>query len=547
MSIQQDPAGGTPLDQKRPGGEMRSAASSAPTRSQLLPFGSEWQELVHKPYFLPGLFGAAVLALMWASIGDSSNVVTVHLGKLPIGVPTYTFVLAFCLSVGGAFALYRMAGKPKVWWLMPAVAAFAAVLCSSPVMGLLQGVFDLGVSPFGGTDSVVLKFVKMLFLAGLPEECLKAIPVAIGLVIGKQLLAGRKTEGPLRQLAVLDPLDGILIGAAAGFGFAFAETMFLYVPRTIAINDATVMAMAVKVTLFGIPLDIPRNLTTFGQISWLYDALGSKIGFDRAAVEFQRVLVSRQSSGLELMIPRLFSNVFGHAAYAGIFGYFIGLAALKPQNLVKTLLTGLLIAASIHAAWNALAQSALMGFVVASAAFGALAVCIIKARKLAPDRSQLLASQILDRFAGPMTAPKPAPVPAPVAAPAPAAFAPAAPMVVPAAGAMVAREAPKSITWDDDSGLRTLEIGSVRVPATIGAKIYEGHVPGAHAGRGDGVIAEVTANPGDPAVLGLKNLSDRAWTFTGAGRAERELAPGRSIRLEAGMQIRIGQSIAHVR
>jgi predicted component of type VI protein secretion system len=61
------------------------------------------------------------------------------------------------------------------------------------------------------------------------------------------------------------------------------------------------------------------------------------------------------------------------------------------------------------------------------------------------------------------------------------------------------------------------------------------------------VVAEVTAHPNDPSVLGLKNLSDQSWSLVTVEGEQRELAPGRSIRLVAGLQVRIGDLSVRVR
>jgi hypothetical protein len=63
----------------------------------------------------------------------------------------------------------------------------------------------------------------------------------------------------------------------------------------------------------------------------------------------------------------------------------------------------------------------------------------------------------------------------------------------------------------------------------------------------EGVVAEVTAHPQDPALLGLKNLSQQAWAVTLADGSTRELASGRSIKLEAGLKLTIGDLVATVR
>jgi hypothetical protein len=285
---------------------------------------------------------------------------------------------------------------------------------------------------------------------------------------------------------------------------------------------------------------LPQDTSQLQDIYNLYTLLSQKIGVERATFELQQLIANRQALGLQLMIPRLLSDVFGHAGYAGILGYFIGLAAMKPEGRIKTVLIGLAVAATIHAMWDSMAGSLFMYFLLSMLAFVGLAVTIMKARTISPDRSQLVASQIIDRFSGshfsrsavpeaarPSATPRPAP---PVSPAAPPAASPAA-----------------SITWDDPSNLRYIEVGTTRLPATVGARLYERNIAGTHASSHDGVIAEVSANPNDPNVLGLKNLADKSWHVTTAIGQQRELAPGHSIRLEAGLKIRIGEMVAHVR
>lgn len=545
-----DPSPG--LDARRPGGEMKSRATEAPTRSQLLPLGGQWQELMTKPYFMPGLVVCVVIAFLFTLMSSSSaNVQVMLYGAIPVNIPMYSIVLALCIVGGGAFGVYRMAGKPKAWWLMPVVAVFTALLVSSPVMGTLQGLFGIGGGSAGKGDTVVIAFVKMFFRAGLPEECLKAIPVFFGAFLGWKLMLRRDATGPARQFAVLDPLDGILIGVASGFGFAFAETVFQYVPGAVVDSNQTVNGLLLALQQQGLRIQLPQDTSRLQDIFNLFVLLGKKIGVERATFELQQIIANRQGIGLQLMIPRLLSDVFGHAAYAGIFGYFIGLAALKPVQRVKTVLIGLLIAATIHAMWDSMAGSVFMYFLLSMIAFVGLAIAIMKARTIAPDRSQLVASQIIDRFAARSTRSTmpsaPVGTPAAPARPQPSAPSPVGPL--PSAAKYQAPAAPLagSITWDDESNLRIIEVGTARVPASVGARLYERQVPGSHAGAGDSVIAEVSANPNDPNVLGLKNLSDAAWQVTTASGQERELLPGRSIRLEAGLAIRIGEMVAHVR
>lgn len=529
------------MDNPRPGGEMKSRESSEPTKSQLLPLGSAWQELTTKPYFVPGIVASAGIAAMYTTMRSSWKV-TIKVGPLPVDVPVYYVLIALLLVIGGAFAIYRMVGKPKAIWLMPAVMVITGLLTMSPVMGMLQGLFGLfGPGDAGATNSVLLNFVRSVFSAGLPEELLKSIPVAAGIYIGAKLMRRLAARHPARELAVLEPLDGILIGAASGFGFAFAETVGGYMAREIVFQPDALQGLLITLKKLGLAMQFEQGTGLKKAIVQSYLVLSKAIGPDRAAFELQRILSGLQGTGLELMIPRLASEVFGHAAYAGIFGYFLGLAAIKPANRVKTVLVGLGLAVALHASWNSMSGSLLMNFVITAAGFVFLAVSIIKARQISPERSQLVASQILGSSgttaARSGTAPPSNVVRPNVAPPAPAA-APVAPK--PAA-------APASITWDDDSNQRFLEIGSARIPASVGARLWERQAPGTSASRGDGVVAEVSANPNDPAVLGLKNLSTQAWTVTLADGSQRELASGRSIKLEAGMILKIGDLTATVR
>lgn len=542
MYASTDPSRGTAMEQKRPGGEMKSPSSSEPTRSQLLPFGGSWQELLTKPYFVPGVVVSVAIALLFAFMHDRSASIKVSTYGIPVAVPAYTVVLALLIVMGGAFSVYRMAGKVKAWWLMPLVALFTGLLTYSPVMGGLQSLYGVALGQPGAADGWVVRFVRAVFSAGLPEETLKAIPVAIGVLIGAKLLTRLKDGHPARQLAVLEPLDGILIGVASGFGFALAETLFQYVPNVILNSQETVKGLLYTLKAFGYPVRLPEETTQLQDIVGLFSLLASKIGFERATFELAQILRSRQSVGLELMIPRLLSDVFGHAAYAGIFGYFIGLAVLKPAGRVKTVLVGLAIPVAIHAMWNSSSGSVFGYFLLSMAAFVGLAVTIIKARGMSPERDQLVRSQLIDRFSGApasTVAVRPDAASGGFVAPAASpATAPASPLPAAALGSM---------TWDDESNLRIIEVGTARIPATAGTRLYERQVPGARAGQGGAVVAEVTANPNDASVLGLKNLSDHAWTVTTADGEQRELAQGRSIRLAAGMQLKIGDLTVRVR
>lgn len=522
----QDPAGGF-MAEKHPGGELKPTNRDEPTKSQLLPFDSKWQELIRKPYFWPGVATVLVVMTLFSYVGNRTATFTVKFaGVVPVGVPLYAFALGLFILLGTGYFLYRIAGKSMSWWALPAVGAVTAVLTMSPVMSALQTAVSFGVSgDVGKDDNVVTAFVKMFFNAGLPEELLKAIPVAVGVWLAVKI---SNRASPLWSLRVTEPLDGVLIGIAAGLGFAFAETMFQYVPKTMLNSAGVTAALQGVLAKLGMATKLPADTPHYVDAILLFKALVGKVGLDRAAFELNQILQGRQAVGLELMIPRLLANICGHAAYAGIFGYFIGLAALKPANRLKTLAIGLALAAGVHAAWNATnTDHLLLGSIVKLAAFALLAMLLLKAREISPNRAELASSQLIDRFAR---------------VPMPAANANGA-----AAAAPAKADLARSLTWTDaDDGL-VIEIGTARVPVTLGARLYERQIPGTTASRGDGIVAEISANPNDPSMLGIKNVSNQIWQVVTDQGERRELIAGRSIRIARGSKIQMGDLIAEVK
>lgn len=86
------------------------------------------------------------------------------------------------------------------------------------------------------------------------------------------------------------------------------------------------------------------------------------------------------------------------------------------------------------------------------------------------------------------------------------------------------------------------------VPLTIGRRLAAGDIPGLEPGlasRG-GAVAEVAAHPSRPAVLGLMNLSQRAWLARTPDGVERRIEPGRAITLSPGLHLDFGQTRGEV-
>lgn len=190
-----------------------------------------------------------------------------------------------------------------------------------------------------------------IFGTGLAEEGFKALPLVVLALAG--VACGslhRRTRGRLSTLlsgfinhfAIREPLDGIVLGAAAGSGFFIYETLVQYVPQAVDESQA-----------------------------------------DGAF------------NGLVQLLARGLPELTAHSAYSGLFGYFIGLSVLRPAMAVFLIPLGWLLAAVLHGAWDAtsdLVDSPLVSVpvhvVVGVLSYALLAGAIFKARDISPSFAQ---------------------------------------------------------------------------------------------------------------------------------------------------------------
>jgi RsiW-degrading membrane proteinase PrsW (M82 family) len=533
---------------KRPGGEMKGMQSSQPSKSQLLPFATNAMELTTKPYFIPGLILAILVPLLFTYMGGNGTIQITTLSGVQVNMPIYLIIVAFLLTGGGAWLINRMVGKPRAWWFMPVIMVFTAVMLESPLWNWIKGFFSSSFNGVGRGDGFMIGLIKVVISIGFPEEIFKAIPILIGVYIGRKLIGRMSSNHPTRQFAVLEPLDGIFIGAASGLGFAFLETMFQYIPNEIIQHPEVAAVLLLHLIQAKIPLTQQFYqafaIDPSSLVPAMYVTLKEAIGQESAAFILNQAARPFNTQGLELLLPRLLGDVTGHAAYSGIFGYFIGLAAMKPQNWIKTALIGLVISAGLHGLWDTVGHyspSTVWYILISLAAFFGMATLVMKAREISPNRSQLVASQIIDRMAAGLS--RSQLVPQGFGQPAAsAAVAPTAP------GASRSSPVPAhSITYDDGPNALVLEIGAARIPVAIGTRLFERQAPGTRSSAGDSVIGEINANPKEPDVLGIKNLSQQIWHVTTLEGERRELASGRSVRLLRGMRILIGDLYAEVK
>ncbi|HZK90053.1 MAG TPA: PrsW family glutamic-type intramembrane protease [Stellaceae bacterium] len=395
--------------------ERGNTKSGDISRADLLPFLMPFGELRRSAFLWPGVtlavFSAALL--MFAALDGETG---------------FFWCLAGLISLANLYLIYLWCGKkmPFLYLLMVAGLALALDAALSPLIIVAEGA------------------LPSVFAPGLIEELVKALPVVAVLAGG--LLMSHRLQ---REYGLREPLDGIMLAAASATGFAFLETMFVYVPK--------------------------------------YGAL--------------------------ISTPRLLVNIFGHIAYGGALGYFIGLAALRHRRAIPAavaVLIGFVLANLLHDLWDAMRFygrplaiiSPIHEVVIAVVCFVVLGSLIAKAREVSPEREFLWPFGSLMPYRAPEVEPLPA--------------MPAMPGDI----------------W--------LMIGGRRLSLTETTHLTVRDIPCLTAPAADGLVAEVREHPDDATLLVLRNLSSNIWQAVLPDGAVRHVGPAGTVRLVAGTRLLFG-------
>jgi RsiW-degrading membrane proteinase PrsW (M82 family) len=250
------------------------------------------------------------------------------------------------------YYINQMCGRARSGLLQALVSVVTFWLLTTPFWDYWYDLFYVVIPAqnLEKSSNALAVIAGNIFGTGLCEEGFKAMPL-MGLALLSVAVAflSRRTGGKLgavlsgltEHFGLREPLDGIVLGAASGSGFFIYETLVQYVPQ--ALDNA----------------------------KYTGDA-----AFD----------------GLVLLLARGLPELTAHSAYSGLFGYFIGLAVLRPGMAVLLIPRGWLFAAVLHGAWDAtsdLANSALIGVPVHLAigvlSYALLAGAIFKAREISPS------------------------------------------------------------------------------------------------------------------------------------------------------------------
>ncbi|WNC60913.1 PrsW family glutamic-type intramembrane protease [Thermosynechococcus sp. QS41] len=291
------------------------------TLTQLLPIFAIHPDWVRKAYLVPGTVTVVAVILLFATAGSPD---------------AFKVILALYLGSAAYYFIYQLCGKRKPAWVLLGTLTLEMLILQSPILPAMIYLFRtiLPGQLHPPHPSFWVLFSRNFIGAGLMEELLKALPIVVAYGLGRWLPSPWK-----QKVGVWEPLDGILLGAAAGLGFTWIETLGQYVPSIAG---------------------------QFGNLA-----------------------------GLQVLIPRVLGSLTGHMAYTGYLGYCVGLSVLRPHRAPLILMVGLGLAAFLHALWNtAAARFGPMGLaVVGILAYVFLTAAILKARQLSPTRSQNFATR----------------------------------------------------------------------------------------------------------------------------------------------------------
>ncbi len=453
--------------------------------SELVPFRSKNIKIFKSPLFLLTILLAIGVPFLFAAMGSALGnpddqqrfgaLVTINL------IICFFVVMLFQLMI----FFYSRTSRP-IWTYMYPFAAVCVIMMTPLIMPyffvfrtILPG--NIGM---GANSNFIMTFIGMFFGAGLMEELLKATPILFGAwwTLKAESKPDLKENFFWKIIHVRGPLDGALMGIFAGGAFTFIETGTQYVPNMVQ--------------------DITKET---GDLS-----LG-------------------MAGGLLLLMPRVLGSLVGHMAYAGIAGYFIGLAVIRPKQMWKLLGIGWLAASIIHALWNSVSViSPMLNYVIAGISAVGLVAAILKARhidaKEAGRAAESFGSIVVENDH------KQKAKPATTASPPPA-QATAAPTPAPAAAPTVAK-----------AEILMLDIEGLQIPLRANSAFDLGSEPALN-GRGAGVTAAVVPHPTRKNVIGLRNSGASAWSATLRDGSTQMIEINQNIRLAPGVTIDFGGNL----
>lgn len=453
--------------------------------SELVPFRSKNIKIFKSPLFLLTILLAIGVPFLFAAMGGvlGNPDAQQRFGTL------VTINLVICFFVVMLFQLmiffYSRTSRP-IWTYMFPFAAVCVIMMTpliTPYFFVFRTILPGNIGS-GPNANFIMTFIGMFFGAGLMEELLKATPILFGAwwTLKADTKPSLKENIFWKVIHVRGPLDGALMGIFAGGAFTFIETGTQYVPNMVQ--------------------SIAKET---GDLS-----LG-------------------MAGGLLLLMPRVLGSLVGHMAYAGIAGYFIGLAVIRPKQMWKLMAIGWLAASIIHALWNSVSViSPMLQYVIAGISAVGLVAAILKARHIEAKDAGRTAESFGSIVVGDDDKPKERPV---TTAPPPPAQAKVAPAPAPTAAPAVNKEE-----------ILMLDIEGLQIPLRANSVIDLGNEP-ALDGRGAGVAGSIVPHPTRENVIGLRNSGAAAWSATLRDGSKQMIEINQNIRLAPGVTIDFGSNL----
>jgi RsiW-degrading membrane proteinase PrsW (M82 family) len=489
---------------KRPGGKL--VAGDDASKSQLIPFLGKSIAFRRKAFLIPALVTMATVVFLFNYGRDDPRF--------------FAYAMVIFLGSGAHYVIYRLCGKDRPWRVQAICFGVTAALITLPLHnpGHFQQTgpeagqpVDFVAHPFDfvstqpiyfsfhyvyeriipikppDTDQAVaaeswpLLFFQWTINTGIPEELIKIIPLFLIIwALGKQ------SEEEQARWGISEPLDGILYASVSALSFAIIETTVKYMPQVFE------LAFLRELILRGM-VD-PKVLSSTSLEAVLKTLSQTQIAAARHAGSLAMIMNA---------IPRSLSEIFGHVAYSGYFGYFVGLSVLKPKHRWKLLGIGLASSSILHGLWDS-TESFTLEFVIGTASYCALIAAILKARQISPTRALNFATQVAR-----------------------------------GSGASFGGAPGVAVEF-------SLRVGATRTPLSRGTVLRSPQLPGLTSRAADGVVAAVSHRPDDREILGLKNCSLETWTGQASSGHSFSVVPGKSVRLERGMTLQMGPSSAVV-
>lgn len=441
------------------------------TRSDLLPLFSRRTRLFRSRILLPVVAVTLVSVLLfWLP-----SVARVYEDFLWIYVATAAVILLTFF-----YFVYVYSGETESslrYWTIGLVTFLQCVYVYWPVYApVFRRTLALG-DPSTYTADFARMYLNFFIAAGLCEELLKAVPILICLLVA--LRVPRRPGGVADWFALKGPLDGLLMGVFSGAVFTMWETLGGYLMNAIG------------------------------------EAKSLPLGY---------------LSGMFLMLPRLLDSFGGHVGYSGIFGYFIGLAALHPRKAARLVVFGWVVASALHALWNTVPDFLTTWSLMFAGALTAIifVACLLKARQLDAPRLAMASGQ------GSILAMPP--LPSSPGLSRSAGLSEVATFLERSIGVEARAASPEAAEAIPASGV-SIGTGALRYALAPGGRMdFPALFPAAGIPPGHAAILEAAPDGS----LVLRNTGRATWAAFRPDGAGSTIPPGGSIGAEAGMRIVLG-------